>query len=89
MAQTVAHLTPRTPDATTETFDPERLTEQTAPYFRASPLSLLHPDLAPEMAWLYAAAGFTPAEVLGLPGDKTFNAEVAGVMAIREASRPG
>jgi hypothetical protein len=46
-----------------------------------SALSQLHPDLVTGTARLYADAGFTPAEVLELPGDETFNAEVAGIMA--------
>lgn len=72
MPQTLSQATPISPDAATET----------------SPLSLLHPDLAFGTARLYADAGFTPAEVLELPGDQAFNAEVALVMATLEASGP-
>jgi hypothetical protein len=92
MAQTVAHLTPRTPDATTATFDPERILETDAPYFRAapSPLSLLHPDHAGDLArFLSLEAGWTVADLELLGGDPLFRAEVAGVMAVLEASGPG
>jgi hypothetical protein len=90
MPQTLSQTPVTPPSATSATFDPEGITEQTAPYFRAdpSPLSLLHPDLAFGTARLYADAGFTPAEVLELPGDQAFNAEVALVMATLEASGP-
>jgi hypothetical protein len=86
--KSLASPAPIPPEAATETFDPDGILETTSPYFQASPLSLLHPGLAFGTARLYADAGFTPAEVLELPGDRAFNAEVALVMATLEASGP-
>ena len=75
--------------ATPATFDPEGITEQTAPYFRAapSPLSLLHPGHATELAcFLSLEAGWTTADLDLLDADRVFNAEVALVMDTLEAS---
>ncbi len=80
------------PSATRATFDPEGITEQTAPYFRAapSPLSLLHPDYAGDLArFLSLEAGWTVADLCLFDGDPLFRAEVAGVMAVLEASGAG
>ena len=78
---TIASPTPVHPDAATEA---------TSPYFQASPLSLLHPAHARELAcFLSLEAGWTVADLDLLTGDRAFNAEVALVMDTLEASRPG
>lgn len=85
---TIASSTPIPPEAAR--FDPEGITEQAAPYFRAapSPLSLLHPGHAGDLArFLSVEAGWTVADLGLLDGDPLFRAEVGAEMLLLEAPR--